>query len=133
MSKEKQVQIIVRVSESQKRIIVDNAKELDVSINEYIKRRMLSDEVAERYQIDSKNNADRIAFLESENKKLSVWLERSAKDLDMFSSTISGLNEIINSLVKEKEYLIEEQKVLQLELEHERMPFWRRLLGVKKK
>lgn len=62
MTKEKIVQTIIRTTENEKKIIVNKAKNSNLSINEYIKKILLSDD------IKSDNNNDIIELLKEQLK-----------------------------------------------------------------
>lgn len=125
MSDSKIKQILLRVSEDEKKQIEQMAKDNRMSVTAFIKNRVLSNDISESYINDS---------LKMESfylKQIEELKEEREEDRKHYREWIEGMNRTLQLLNDEKENLLERNNVLSIELEEQKnKTFLKRLKGL---
>lgn len=125
MSDSKIKQILLRVSEDEKKQIEQMAKDNKMSVTAFIKNRVLSNDISESYINDS---------LKMESfylKQIEELKEEREEDRKHYREWIEGMNRTLQLLNDEKENLLERNNVLSIELEEQKnKTFVQRLKGL---
>lgn len=125
MSDSKIKQILLRVSEDEKKQIEKKAKDNKMSVTAFIKNRVLSNDISESYINDS---------LKMESfylKQIEELKEEREEDRKHYREWIEGMNRTLQLLNDEKENLLERNNVLSIELEEQKnKTFLKRLKGL---
>lgn len=125
MSDSKIKQILLRVSEDEKKQIEKMAKDNKMSVTAFIKNRVLSNDISESYINDS---------LKMESfylKQIEELKEERDEDRRHYREWIEGMNRTLQLLNDEKENLLERNNVLSIELEEQKnKTFLKRLKGL---
>jgi hypothetical protein len=125
MSDSKIKQILLRVSEDEKKQIEQMAKDNKMSVTAFIKNRVLSNDISESYINDS---------LKMESfylKQIEELKEEREEDRKHYREWIEGMNRTLQLLNDEKENLLERNNVLSIELEEQKnKTFLKRLKGL---
>jgi hypothetical protein len=118
-------QILLRVSEEEKKQIEQMAKDSKMSVTAFIKNKVLSNDISERYIDDS---------LKKESfylKQIEELKKEREEDRKHYREWIEGMNRAFQLLNDEKENLLERNNVLSIELEEEKnKTFLKRLKGL---
>lgn len=118
-------QILLRVSEDEKKQIEQMAKDSKMSVTAFIKNKVLSKDISESYINDS---------LEKESfylKKIEELKKEREEDRKHYREWIEGMNRTLQLLNDEKENLLERNNVLSIELEEQKnKTFLKRLKGL---
>lgn len=118
-------QILLRVSEEEKKQIEAMAKEDKMSVTAFIKSRVLSNDISESYINDS---------LKMESfylKQIEELKKEREEDRKHYREWIEGMNRTLQLLNDEKENLLERNNVLSIELEEQKnKTFLKRLKGL---
>lgn len=118
-------QILLRVSEDEKKQIEKMAKDNKMSVTAFIKNRVLSNDISESYINDS---------LKMESfylKQIEELKEEREEDRKHYREWIEGMNRTLQLLNDEKENLLERNNVLSIELEEQKnKTFLKRLKGL---
>lgn len=125
MSDSKIKQILLRVSEDEKKQIEEMAKDNKMSVTAFIKNKVLSNDISESYINDS---------LKMESfylKQIEELKEEREEDRKHYREWIEGMNRTLQLLNDEKENLLERNNVLSIELEEQKnKTFLKRLKGL---
>lgn len=125
MSDSKIKQILLRVSEDEKKQIEQMAKDNKMSVTAFIKNRVLSNDISESYINDS---------LKMESfylKQIEELKEEREEDRKHYREWIEGMNRTLQLLNDEKENLLERNNVLSIELEEQKnKTFLKRFKGL---
>lgn len=125
MSDSKIKQILLRVSEDEKKQIEQMAKDNKMSVTAFIKNRVLSNDISESYINDS---------LKMESfylKQIEELKKERDEDRRHYREWIEGMNRTLQLLNDEKENLLERNNVLSIELEEQKnKTFLKRLKGL---
>lgn len=125
MSDNKIKQILLRVSEDEKKQIEQMAKDNKMSVTAFIKNRVLSNDISESYINDS---------LKMESfylKQIEELKKERDEDRKHYREWIEGMNRTLQLLNDEKENLLERNNVLSIELEEQKnKTFVQRLKGL---
>lgn len=125
MSDSKMKQILLRVSEDEKKQIEKMAKDSKMSVTAFIKNKVLSKDISESYINDS---------LKMESfylKQIEELKEEREEDRKHYREWIEGMNRTLQLLNDEKENLLERNNVLSIELEEQKnKTFLKRLKGL---
>lgn len=125
MSDSRIKQILLRVSEDEKKQIEQMAKDNKMSVTAFIKNRVLSNDISESYINDS---------LKMESfylKQIEELKEEREEDRKHYREWIEGMNRTLQLLNDEKENLLERNNVLSIELEEQKnKTFFKRLKGL---
>lgn len=125
MSDSKIKQILLRVSEDEKKQIEKMAKDNKMSVTAFIKNRVLSNDISESYTND---------ILEKEQfflEKIEELKKDKEEDRKHYREWIEGMNRTLQLLNDEKENLLERNNVLSIELEEQKnKTFLKRLKGL---
>lgn len=125
MSNSKIKQILLRVSEDEKKQIEQMAKDNKMSVTAFIKNRVLSNDISESYINDS---------LKMESfylKQIEELKKEREEDRKHYREWIEGMNRTLQLLNDEKENLLERNNVLSIELEEQKnKTFLKRLKGL---
>jgi len=125
MSDSKIKQILLRVSEDEKKQIEQLAKDNKMSVTAFIKNRVLSNDISESYIKDS---------LKMESfylKQIEELKKERDEDRKHYREWIEGMNRTLQLLNDEKENLLERNNVLSIELEEQKnKTFVQRLKGL---
>lgn len=125
MSDSKIKQILLRVSEDEKKQIEQMAKDNKMSVTAFIKNRVLSKDISESYINDS---------LKMESfylKQIEELKKEREEDRKHYREWIEGMNRTLQLLNDEKENLLERNNVLSIELEEQKnKTFLKRLKGL---
>lgn len=125
MSDSKIKQILLRVSEDEKKQIEKMAKDNKMSVTAFIKNRVLSNDISESYINDS---------LKMESfylKQIEELKKEREEDRKHYREWIEGMNRTLQLLNDEKENLLERNNVLSIELEEQKnKTFLKRLKGL---
>lgn len=114
MSDSKIKQILLRVSEEEKKQIEQMAKDNKMSVTAFIKNRVLSNDISESYINDS---------LKMESfylKQIEELKKERDEDRRHYREWIEGMNRTLQLLNDEKENLLERNNVLSIELEEQK-------------
>lgn len=114
MSDSKIKQILLRVSEDEKKQIEQMAKDNKMSVTAFIKNRVLSNDISESYINDS---------LKMESfylKQIEELKKERDEDRKHYREWIEGMNRTLQLLNDEKENLLERNNVLSIELEEQK-------------
>ena len=114
MSDSKIKQILLRVSEDEKKQIEKMAKDNKMSVTAFIKNRVLSNDISESYINDS---------LKMESfylKQIEELKKERDEDRKHYREWIEGMNRTLQLLNDEKENLLERNNVLSIELEEQK-------------
>lgn len=118
-------QILLRVSEEEKKQIEAMAKEDKMSVTAFIKSRVLSNDISESYIND---NLKMESFYLKQIEELKKEREEDRKH---YREWIEGMNRTLQLLNDEKENLLERNNVLSIELEEQKnKTFLKRLKGL---
>lgn len=125
MSDSRIKQILLRVSEDEKKQIEQMAKDNKMSVTAFIKNRVLSNDISESYINDS---------LKMESfylKQIEELKKEREEDRKHYREWIEGMNRTLQLLNDEKENLLERNNVLSIELEEQKnKTFLKRLKGL---
>lgn len=125
MSDSRIKQILLRVSEDEKKQIEQMAKDNKISVTAFIKNRVLSNDISESYINDS---------LKMESfylKQIEELKKERDEDRKHYREWIEGMNRTLQLLNDEKENLLERNNVLSIELEEQKnKTFLKRLKGL---
>ena len=125
MSDSKIKQILLRVSEDEKKQIEQMAKDNKMSVTAFIKNRVLSNDISESYINDS---------LKMESfylKQIEELKKERDEDRKHYREWIEGMKRTLQLLNDEKENLLERNNVLSIELEEQKnKTFLKRLKGL---
>ena len=125
MSDSKIKQILLRVSEEEKKQIEQMAKDNKMSVTAFIKNRVLSNEISESYTSD---------ILEEEQfflEKIEELKKDKEEDKKHYREWIEGMNRTLQLLNDEKENLLERNNKLLIELDEQKnKTFLQRLKGL---
>lgn len=125
MSDSRIKQILLRVSEDEKKQIEQMAKDNKMSVTAFIKNRVLSNNISESYINDS---------LKMESfylKQIEELKKEREEDRKHYREWIEGMNRTLQLLNDEKENLLERNNVLSIELEEQKnKTFLKRLKGL---
>ena len=125
MSDSKIKQILLRVSEDEKKQIEQMAKDNKMSVTAFIKNRVLSNDISESYINDSLKME--IFYL----KQIEELKKEREEDRKHYREWIEGMNRTLQLLNDEKENLLERNNVLSIELEEQKnKTFLKRLKGL---
>ena len=125
MSDSKIKQILLRVSEDEKKQIEKMAKDNKMSVTAFIKNRVLSNDISESYINDSLKME--CFYL----KQIEELKEEREEDRKHYREWIEGMNRTLQLLNDEKENLLERNNVLSIELEEQKnKTFLKRLKGL---
>lgn len=125
MSDSKIKQILLRVSEDEKKQIEQMAKDNKMSVTAFIKNRVLSNDISENYINDSLKIE---SFYLKQIEELKKEREEYRK---YYREWIEGMNRTLQILNDEKENLLERNNVLLIELEEQKnKTFLKRLKGL---
>ena len=125
MSDSKIKQILLRVSEDEKKQIEKMAKDNKMSVTAFIKNRVLSNDISESYINDS-FKMESFYLIQIEELK-----EEREEDRKHYREWIEGMNRTLQLLNDEKENLLERNNVLSIELEEQKnKTFLKRLKGL---
>ena len=125
MSDSKIKQILLRVSEDEKKQIEKMAKDNKMSVTAFIKNRVLSNDISESYINDSFKMES--FYL----KQIEELKEEREEDRKHYREWIEGMNRTLQLLNDEKENLLERNNVLSIELEEQKnKTFLKRLKGL---
>ena len=125
MSDSKIKQILLRVSEEEKKQIEQMAKDNKMSVTAFIKNRVLSNDISESYINDS------IKMESFYLKQIEELKEEREEDRKHYREWIEGMNRTLQLLNDEKENLLERNNVLSIELEEQKnKSFLKRLKGL---
>lgn len=114
MSDSKIKQILLRVSEDEKKQIEQMAKDNKMSVTAFIKNRVLSNDISESYINDS---------LKMESfylKQIEELKKERDEDRKHYREWIEGMNRTLQLINDEKENLLERNNVLSIELEEQK-------------
>lgn len=118
-------QILLRVSEDEKKQIEQMAKDNKMSVTAFIKNKVLSNDISESYISDS---------LKMESfylKQIEELKKEREEDRKHYREWIEGMNRTLQLLNDEKENLLERNNVLSIELEEQKnKTFLKRLKGL---
>ena len=118
-------QILLRVSEDEKKQIEKMAKDNKMSVTAFIKNRVLSNDISESYINDSFKMES--FYL----KQIEELKEEREEDRKHYREWIEGMNRTLQLLNDEKENLLERNNVLSIELEEQKnKTFLKRLKGL---
>lgn len=125
MSDSKIKQILLRVSEEEKKQIEQMAKDNKMSVTAFIKNRVLSNDISESYIND---------ILEKEQfflEKIEELKKDKEEDKKHYREWIEGMNRTLQLLNDEKENLLERNSKLLIELDEQKnKTFLQRLKGL---
>lgn len=125
MSDSKIKQILLRVSEDEKKQIEQMAKDNKMSVTAFIKNRVLSNDISESYTSD---------ILEKEQfflEKIEELKKDKEEDKKHYREWIEGMNRTLQLLNDEKENLLERNNKLLIELDEQKnKTFLQRLKGL---
>jgi uncharacterized protein (DUF1778 family) len=125
MSDSKIKQILLRVSEEEKKQIEQMAKDNKMSVTAFIKNRVLSNDISESYTSD---------ILEKEQfflDKIEELKKDKEEDKKHYREWIEGMNRTLQLLNDEKENLLERNNKLLIELDEQKnKTFLQRLKGL---
>lgn len=125
MSDSKIKQILLRVSEEEKKQIEKMAKDNKMSVTAFIKNRVLSNDISESYTND---------ILEKEQfflEKIEELKKDKEEDKKHYREWIEGMNRTLQLLNDEKENLLERNNKLLIELDEQKnKTFLQRLKGL---
>lgn len=125
MSDSKIKQILLRVSEDEKKQIEKMAKDNRMSVTAFIKNRVLSNDISESYTSD---------ILEKEQfflEKIEELKKDKEEDKKHYREWIEGMNRTLQLLNDEKENLLERNNKLLIELDEQKnKTFLQRLKGL---
>lgn len=125
MSDSKIKQILLRVSEDEKKQIEKMAKDNKMSVTAFIKNRVLSNDISESYTSD---------ILEKEQfflEKIEELKKDKEEDKKHYREWIEGMNRTLQLLNDEKENLLERNNKLLIELDEQKnKTFLQRLKGL---
>lgn len=125
MSDSKIKQILLRVSEEEKKQIEQMAKDNKMSVTAFIKNRVLSNDISESYISD---------ILEKEQfflEKIEELKKDKEEDKKHYREWIEGMNRTLQLLNDEKENLLERNNKLLIELDEQKnKTFLQRLKGL---
>lgn len=125
MSDSKIKQILLRVSEDEKKQIEKMAKDNKMSVTAFIKNRVLSNDISESYTND---------ILEKEQfflEKIEELKKDKEEDKKHYREWIEGMNRTLQLLNDEKENLLERNNKLLIELDEQKnKTFLQRLKGL---
>jgi hypothetical protein len=125
MSDSKIKQILLRVSEDEKKQIEKMAKDNKMSVTAFIKNRVLSNDISESYTND---------ILEKEQfflEKIEELKKDKEEDKKHYREWIEGMNRTLQLLNDEKENLLERNSKLLIELDEQKnKTFLQRLKGL---
>jgi Ribbon-helix-helix protein, copG family. len=125
MSDSKIKQILLRVSEEEKKQIEQMAKDNKMSVTAFIKNRVLSNDISESYTSD---------ILEKEQfflEKIEELKKDKEEDKKHYREWIEGMNRTLQLLNDEKENLLERNNKLLIELDEQKnKTFLQRLKGL---
>lgn len=125
MSDSKIKQILLRVSEEEKKQIEKMAKDNKMSVTAFIKNRVLSNDISESYTSD---------ILEKEKfflEKIEELKKDKEEDKKHYREWIEGMNRTLQLLNDEKENLLERNNKLLIELDEQKnKTFLQRLKGL---
>jgi len=125
MSDSKIKQILLRVSEDEKKQIEEMAKDNKMSVTAFIKNRVLSNDISESYTND---------ILEKEQfflEKIEELKKDKEEDKKHYREWIEGMNRTLQLLNDEKENLLERNSKLLIELDEQKnKTFLQRLKGL---
>lgn len=107
-------QILLRVSEDEKKQIEKMAKDNKMSVTAFIKNRVLSNDISESYINDSFKMES--FYL----KQIEELKEEREEDRKHYREWIEGMNRTLQLLNDEKENLLERNNVLSIELEEQK-------------
>lgn len=118
-------QILLRVSEEEKKQIEQKAKDNKMSVTAFIKNRVLSNDISESYTSD---------ILEKEQfflEKIEELKKDKEEDKKHYREWIEGMNRTLQLLNDEKENLLERNNKLLIELDEQKnKTFLQRLKGL---
>lgn len=118
-------QILLRVSEEEKKQIEQKAKDNKMSVTAFIKSRVLSNDISESYTSD---------ILEKEQfflEKIEELKKDKEEDKKHYREWIEGMNRTLQLLNDEKENLLERNNKLLIELDEQKnKTFLQRLKGL---
>lgn len=118
-------QILLRVSEDEKKQIEKMAKDNKMSVTAFIKNRVLSNDISESYINDSFKMES--FYL----KQIEELKKEREEDRKHYREWIEGMNRTLQLLNDEKENLLERNNVLSIELEEQKnKTFLKRLKGL---
>jgi uncharacterized protein (DUF1778 family) len=125
MSDSKIKQILLRVSEEEKKQIEQMAKDNKMSVTAFIKNKVLSNDISESYTSD---------ILEKEQfflDKIEELKKDKEEDKKHYREWIEGMNRTLQLLNDEKENLLERNNKLLIELDEQKnKTFLQRLKGL---
>lgn len=125
MSDSKIKQILLRVSEDEKKQIEKMAKDNKMSVTAFIKNRVLSNDISESYTSDILEREQ--FFLE----KIEELKKDKEEDKKHYREWIEGMNRTLQLLNDEKENLLERNNKLLIELDEQKnKTFLQRLKGL---
>ncbi|WP_105203054.1 plasmid mobilization protein [Streptococcus suis] len=115
-------QILIRVTKEEKEEIEELAKSNKQTVTAFIKRKVLSNEIAESYQNDI---LEREEFLKQQIEELKKERE---EDRRHYIEWVGGLNQSLKLMNEEKEKLLERNSSLLIELDEQKnKSFFQRL------
>lgn len=123
---EKKKQICLRLSETEKEIIEDKAKNEKMTVNAFILRRLLGDSVEMENDINKLSSEieslkSKIETLETQNTELRKLALEETKSYNEGLKRMEGIIFVLNETIKEKQILIETQEA--------KKGFWARLFN----
>ncbi|MGQ7418695.1 plasmid mobilization protein [Streptococcus suis] len=115
-------QILIRVTKEEKEEIEELAKANKQTVTAFIKRKVLSNEIAESYQSDI---SEREEFLKKQIEELK---QEKEEDRRHYIEWVGGLNQSLRLMNEEKEKLLERNSSLLIELDEQKnKTFFQRL------
>ncbi|MBY5002398.1 plasmid mobilization protein [Streptococcus suis] len=115
-------QILIRVTKEEKEEIEELAKANKQTVTAFIKRKVLSNEIAESYQSDI---SEREEFLKKQIEELK---QEKDEDRRHYIEWVGGLNQSLRLMNEEKEKLLERNSSLLIELDEQKnKTFFQRL------
>lgn len=107
-------QILIRVTKEEKEEIEELAKANKQTVTAFIKRKVLSNEIAESYQSDI---SEREEFLKKQIEELK---QEKEEDRRHYIEWVGGLNQSLRLMNEEKEKLLERNSSLLIELDEQK-------------
>lgn len=114
---EKKKQICLRLTEKEKEIIEEKAKNEKMTVNAFILKRLLDDSAEMENDINKLSNE--IEALKTENTELRILVKDERKSFDSILKRMEEIIIVLNETIKSKQTLIEAQET--------KKTFWARL------
>lgn len=114
---EKKKQICLRLTEKEKEIIEEKARNEKMTVNAFILKRLLDDSAEMENDINKLSNE--IEALKTENTELRILVKDERKSFDSILKRMEDIIIVLNETIKSKQTLIEAQET--------KKTFWARL------